>query len=304
MLGVSEGSRLDQVRGIGLRRAVTVAIVGQGGVSKARLAALLTEGNSLEYRGGAKDPESNTHDTGMARVTLELTSRLGIGVRLLAYQPGASFQEVAQAMAQAGAEADIVAFYQSFWGENITYIADSIRDAESCLFISPYVEYQSRPTSTCVQAHSDKPWAEGFPNFITVVPLSRKAPGRILSPSSREGDTEIINFVAPSYYASGAGGTCPSAAVAASVAAYIVAASEEEPSPAQIVELMRDTVAVDAATLTSVPEYGDDSVAEVAAHIRALVSPEAGADRKLDALGVLNLWQTYQRITASPNSDQ
>ncbi len=296
-LGVAHDWQAQALRE-GVRRPVTLAIVGQGGVSRSQLQPLLDTGNTLEYREGAEDPGSSTHDTGMARVILEITSRLGVQVRLLVYHPAASFQAVADDLALAAGEADIVAFYQSFWGPDVKYINEALRNAEGCLLISPYVEYQSRPTGSCPQALSAKPSGEGLPNFVTVAPCAFKASGRLLTPSAREDDAEIVNFIAPSYYASGAGGTCPSAAVAAAVAAYAMAAAEAKPLPSDVVQLMRETVTADADTLQASLGFSEEEVTELVARIAALAGPEADSARKLDAPGLLNLWAIHERLGA------
>lgn len=294
-LGVAQKWQVQAVRE-SVRRPVTLAIVGQGGASRSQLEPLLQGGNTLEYR-GAEDPGKSTHDTGMARVILELTSNLGMDVNLLIYQPGSPFEDVARDIVSAAVEADIVAFYQSFWGADVAHINEALRGAEGCLLISPYVEYQSRPTSTCPQALSAKPWAEGLPNFITVVPCARKAPEKLLTPSAREGDTEIVNFVAPSYYASGPGGTCPSAAVAAAVAAYALAAAPDKPTPADVVQLMRETAVRDSGTLQAGLGLDEEGALSLVNQIDALADPELGTARKLDAAGVLNLWAIYGRLS-------
>ena len=281
-----------------VRRPVTLAIVGQGGVSKSKLQPLLEAGNTLEYRNGAEDPGSSTHDTGMAQVILEITSRLGVQVRLLVYHPGDPFQAVAESLTLAAGEADIVAFYQSFWGSDVEYINEALRNAQDCLLISPYVEYESRPTSSCPQALSAKPWGEGLPNFITVVPCPFKAPGSLLTPSAREGDTEIVNFIAPSYYASGPGGTCPSAAVAAAVAGYTIAAADPKPRPGDVVQPMRETVTSDGGTLRALLGLTEEQVTAFTSQVAALANPEAQPMRKLDAPGLLNLWAIHERLTA------
>ncbi len=296
-LGVPAGERLEALRTIADRRPVTLAIVGQGGVSTSLLAAGSGREVAVEYRNGATDPQANTHDTQAARVILDLTSRLGVQVRLLVYHPGAPFSEVADAMASAGAEADLVAFFQSFWGSEASLIADAIGAASRCLFISPYVEYGGYPTSTCVQAHSAKPWAEGCAHFVTAAPVAFRAPGRLLQPAAAEEDTEVINFLAPSYYASGAGGTCPAGEVTTAVAAYVLAASATRPTPEEIIALMRETVIADETTLAGRLAWDAPAVAALLAQIAALATPEDGP-RKLDAAGVLDLWAIYQRLSA------
>jgi len=296
-LGVPAGERLEALRAIADRRPVTLAIVGQGGVSASLLAAALGQEVAVEYRDGATDPEANTHDTQAARVILDVTSRLGVQVRLLVYHPGAPFSKVADAMAGAGAEADLVAFFQSFWGPEAALIADAIGAADGCLFISPYVEYAGYATSTCVQAHSAKPWAEGLAHFVTAAPVAFRDPGRLLTPAGAEEDTEVINFLAPSYYASGAGGTCPAGEVTAAVAAYVLAASATRPAPDEIVALMRETVIADEAALAGRLGWDAPAVAALLTQVTALAAPEEGP-RKLDAAGVLDLWEIYQRLSA------
>jgi hypothetical protein len=135
-LGVAEDWQAQALRER-VQRPVTLAIVGQGGVSRSQLQPLLDAGNTLEYRDGAEDPGSSTHDTGMARVILDITSRLAVQVRLLVYHPGAPFQAVAEDLTLAASEADIVAFYQSFWGPDVKYINEALRNAEGCLLVSP-----------------------------------------------------------------------------------------------------------------------------------------------------------------------
>jgi len=297
-LGVPVGERRDAVSEISGRRAVTMAIVGQGGVSKSLLEPVLGEQVSVEYRDGATDPGTNTHDTQAARVILDLTSRLGVQVKLLVYQPGAPFSEVAAAMTHASGEADMVAFFQSFWGPASADITESIRGAEGCLFVSPYVEYNSLPTSTCPQGYSAKPWADGLANFVTAAPVAFKAPGKVLDPADRENDTEVINFLAPSYYASGAGGTCPAGEVTAAVAAYTIASVEAELSPAEIVAIMREGVTMDEAALGEALAYDAATVQQFRTRVIELGSPAAGR-RRLDAIGLLNLWGIYQEITGT-----
>lgn len=299
-LGVSDATELQALRDR-VRRPVTLAIVGQGGVSKARLGPVLVEGNTLDYRmtpdGSEPDPGRETHDTSAARVILQLCLRLGVRVRLLVYHAGEPWSDVARGFAEAGREAPVVALYQSFWG-NVTAMVESIEGAPEALFVSPYAEYQHRKTSTCLQAHALKPEGEGLANFVTVVPLARKAPGRLVQPAAGPSDTEVVNFVAPSYHASGAGGTCPAAEVAAAVALYAVAVSEVEPTPAALVELLRAASRVDRDALTSVPEFAPFHVDAVERQLERLRAGDGGA-RKLDAAGVLNLDALVEALDAA-----
>jgi len=189
-----------------------------------------------------------------------------------------------------------VALYQSFWGD-VLPMAEAIGQAERALFISPYVEVGEPATNTCLQSYAAKPWADGYDHFVTVIPLARSQPDALISPLNRpELDTEVVNFIAPSFYASSAGGTCPSAEVAAAVAAWIIPASPEKPSPEAIVELMRQGSVVDRESLTSLPEFTEEAVTAVERHISALSNPPAGERRRLDAAGVLNLWAVREAM--------
>ena len=301
-LGVTGEDRLTDLRSLSDRRPVTLAIVGTGGISRRQLSSRLDGQARLrccqcpDYPDC--DPRKNTHDTGQARVILDLTRALGIRVKLLYYQPADSNAEIAKAFAEAGRRADIVITFQSYWG-NVGSIIDSIAQAQDTLFISPYVEVGDRPTSTCPQGHATKPWGEGIPHFITTVPLARKAPGHLTSTLNRgPQDSEIINFIVPSYYASGPGGTCPSAAVASAVAAWVYSASDNRPHPAQVVRLLRETVTVNREVLTSLPEFGEQEIDRLRDEIAAKIDPGPNKSRKLDAGGVVNLYQIYQHVAA------
>lgn len=308
-LGITGPERLAAVRALAGQREVSLAIVGQGGVSAQILAPVLTEGNTLEYRqwpqGQPADPQEDTHDTQAARVILDLALKLGLRLRLLIYQPTEAYSDVARAFARAGAEADIVATYQSFWGDFADPTPESeegqmlqaVRQASGALFISPYAEVGDRPTSTSLQGHCLKPWNGGIPHFITAAPMPFRTPGAILTPLSRPGlDTEIINFIAPSYYANGPGGTCPAAEVTAVVAAWIIAASPQKPEPAAVVDLMRRTVCTDPQILAAIPGYSPQAAASVVQHIAFLASADPNKERKLDAAGVLSLWGVYTAV--------
>lgn len=290
MLGVAPAdvARLAERAG---RRAVHLAIVGQNGVSANVLGGLIAGEGRLVYHGCA-DPNSNTHDTQEARVILQLTNPLGVTVHLHVFQPDAPFDDVAAAFEAASACADVVVTFQSFWGPDAARITDAIRRSPRALVLSPYVEHGGRDTIETPQGHAHKPWQPAsIAHFATVVPLSRRAgDGRIVHPSARsERDTEVINFIAPSYHASGPGGTCPSAAVAVAVACYAYAASPSEPTPASVLDLLRTTARVDRAALTSQPPFNDEAVDRLAAQIATLSAPPEGARRLLDATGLLHL---------------
>lgn len=303
MLGVPPGERLEAVRRLP-RRPVILAIVGQGGVSRSLLEPLLHSGTTLDYRCGATDPSTETHDTAAVRVILDLTHALGLRVRVAVFQPGEPWDDVAAAMARAGNSAHVVAFFQSFWGPEMRKIHAAIAQARRALFISPYAEYGGFPTKDCVQGYSAKPWVKqspwplpDIPHLLTAAPLPRSTPGEIVQPASGPDDAEVINFLVPSYYANGPGGTCPAAEVLDAVALYIIASAPRRPVPVEVADLLRRTVRLDRTALTSVPEYDEAAVERVEQHVRALARPPEGKPRKLDAPGVVNLWEIYKRLS-------
>ena len=297
MMGVTAG-QIPVLAKIARKRPVDLAIVGQGGVSESVIAELLSDGNTLTYHGCA-DPKSNTHDTQEARVILDITRPLGVQVHFHIFQPGESFTDVADKFRQAAKVADVVVTFQSFWGTNAAHITEAIRESPEALVLSPYVEHGGRDTNETPQGHAAKPWDEGsIRHFATVVPLSRRSgDGRLLHPSARgEADTEVINFIAPSYHANGPGGTCPSAAVVTAVVCYVFGASAEKPGPPDVIDLLRRTSRIDRKALTSLPPLTDAAADKLESEIKSLASPPEGARRTLDATGVIHLGEVFREI--------
>jgi hypothetical protein len=299
MMGVGETEITGLAAGAG-KRAVELAIVGTDGVSAGLLSDLLVEGNTLLHHGCA-EAQSNTHDTQEARVILDLTRPLGVQVHLHCFQAGEPTEAVAAAFREAAKVADVAVTFQSFWGADAALITAAIRESPRALVLSPYVEHGGFNTIETPQGHAAKPWDAGsIGHFATVVPLAfRAGDGKILRPVARgELDTEVINFVAPSSYASSAGGTCPSAAVAVAVACYVYGASAEKPSPDGVIGLLRRTAKVDRAALTSLPPFTAAAVDALEGDILALVAPPAGGRRTLDAAGVLHLGEIRRALLA------
>ena len=298
MLGVNDQAKLEQMASFAKQRTVKLAIVGQGGVSQKQLASMLTGGNKVVYHNCA-DPGRGTHDTSEAKVILAITNALGVTVELHVWQPGEALADVADKFRQAGDIADIVCTYQSFWGPTTPAIHEAIRRSSKAMFVSPYVEVADNLTSNAPQGSACKPWTQdSILHFVTAVPLSRRGgDGRIVAPKDRgEQDSEAINFIAPSYYASGAGGTCPSGAVTAACAVYLYSVMKGDPTPEKVIHLLRDTVTVDRALLTSAEELDDAAIDLLEKQIDALRNPSEGKQRKLDAPGVLNLYEAFRRI--------
>ncbi|GEM_PF-3268278 len=309
-LGIVNEQMRSQLVTMAVRRPVTVAIVGLGGVSKSLLANYFVDNplakphwlpwfNAFEYRESADDPKAETHDTRQVRVILELTMLLGIRVRLLVYQPPDSYEAIGKAFEKAGREADIIVCFHSFWGEKVSLLAEKTRQTSNSLFIAPYVEYQNLPTGTSWQAHARKHDGSGIAHFITCIPLAKRTPGELLHPSARDAnDTEAINFIAPSFSANGPGETSPAAATTTAVAAFVIAASVRKPTPNEVVQILRETVAVDREALTSLAEFDDETVKRIETEISYLTKPTHYGQRKLDAEGILNLRNIYRRLVS------
>ena len=291
MLGVTDAARLAQVRAAVSKRLVRVALVGEGGLSRKVVRPHLYPGCTMVYRTGG-DSGRGAHDTGQIAVILDLLGALGVRVHLTSYQPPDDTAQLAAAFAAAGQEADLVVTYHSFWGDDVHLISDAMASRPEALFLAPYGEVGEPRTSTSMQAHSYRPWGGGVANLLTCAPLARKSDGRLLIPSHRDAaDTEIINFIAPSYCASGPGGTCPSVGVVATVAAYAYAAAPSPPNSGAVARLLRQSVCVDEAALTSAPPFTAEHVAKLRASLDTLQEPDAGHVRKLDAVGVISLWR-------------
>ena len=301
LLGVSDEARLAELASFAKQRTVKLAIVGQGGVSAKQLGPMLLDGSKVVYH-DCTDPDTDTHDTQAAGVILAITNALGVSVELHLWQPGQDYADVADKFRQAAEVADIVCLYQSFWGPTTPSIHEAIRESDRALFVSPYVEVGSNQTSNAPQGSACKPWTEGSSlHFVTAAPLSRRASnGRIVSPLDRgPEDSEAINFIAPSYHASGPGGTCPAAEVVAACAVYLYAVMPDQPTPSNVIDLLRETATIDRELLTSASEFDDAAIDHLEEQIQHLRHPPEGKQRKLDAAGVLHLYNAYRRLTAA-----
>ncbi len=298
LLGVGVPHRLKQLRMFPKRRRVRLAIVGQNGVSRRVLGRLIGGQNRILYH-DCQDPGSNTHDTQMSRVILEITQPLGVEVDLHVWQAGPSLQDYADKFRRAATMADVVSLYQSFWGNGVPVITKGIREASTALFISPYVEHGGHPTNSTPQGSASQSWKTGtIAHFVTVAPLPRQHQTEmILQPSDRgPTDSEAINFIAPSYHARGPGGTCPSAAVAVACALYLYAVYPDEPSPSAIISLMRETSTIDQKVLASKHSFSDSEIDLLRKQVSRLRHPLHGRQRKLDAPGLLNLDRAHRRL--------
>ena len=298
LLGCDTPARLARLRHAPKWRRVRLGIVGQDGVSQRYLEDLLDDRDTITYHDCA-DPNRNTHDTQMARITLNLTQPLGVRVDLHVWQAGPSFDDYADKFRAAAQACDVVALYQSFWGPGAGRITRAIRQSPGALFISPYVEHGGHPTGQTPQGSAHRPWSCGtIGHFVTVAPLPRRGtPGVIVTPSDRgPEDSEAVNWIAPSYHANGPGGTCPAAAVGCACACYLWAVLPAQPAPGEIVDRLRRCARLDRRLLASLPEFNTQTADRLAAQIQRLRHPPSGKQRKLDANGILNLHAAYRDL--------
>jgi hypothetical protein len=299
MLGVNDADKLKELRNAAKLRRVKLGVVGQGGVSKKRLKYLADSGCTITFH-DCESAAKSTHDTGELNIILPIVSALGAGVDIHVWQPGKSFEEVAKDFREADKICDIVCFYQSFWGKNAKVITRALRESSSALFISPYVAVGKNPTGESPQGSACKPWEkDSIENLVLAVPLARKDLKRgMLSPYDRSpGDSETVNFIAPSYYSRSHGITCPSASVTTACAVFLYAVMPGKPSPEAVIDILRSTSGIDRELLLSA---GMDAAAIDAMQkkIDSLRNPEKGKPRKLDAPGVINLFEAYQKAAA------
>ena len=288
-LGINDEAKLKELRDLPIMRRVTLAVVGQSGVSLKMVEQNLSKDHTLAYAEGATDVGTNTHDTQAINVMIPLAAKLSVPIDFHVYQPGSDFSEVAESFRKAAESADIVVLYQSFWGKGVDEMAKAILAGKGALFVSPYVESGGRPTSTCLQAHSLGEAPGRLRNFITCVPLARKDPSTLLSPSRRnENDTEVINFICPSYYASSAGGTCPSATVCCVAAAYVISRAKEKPLPEKIVDILKNAATTELEYLQELPEFDEESLLKLKEQTDALY-----AKKMLYSPGILNVYKIY-----------
>ncbi len=296
MLGVNNADKLAVLRNAPKQRRVSLGVVGQGGVSKEFLKNFQCNDNTITFH-NCRSVVKSTHDTGQLNVIMALTSALKIGVDIHIWQPGKSLRKIAEDFREAGKICDVVCFYQSFWGEGAQKITQAIRDSSAALFISPYVESGGRPTSEPPQGSGCKPWeADSIDHLILAVPLAyRDLKHGILTPSERNStDSEVINFIAPSYYASSSGGTCPAGAVTTACAVFLYGVMPVKPSPDNVVNILRSTSGIDRKLLLA-GGMDNATVDILQKQIGALTNPIPGKQRKLDASGVLNLFESYHK---------
>lgn len=289
MLGVDTPEKIEAVRK-SVKRTPVIALVSFSGLDAKSLFS------EIEYVYGARE-NNGMHDTYQISEVLQIAWRMGIPLKIKVYH-ARNLQEIAEAFRLAGAAADIVITYSSFWSD-IKPMQEAIAANPGTLYISPYVEVGERRTNTCLQGVARHPDGSGLRNFITALPLCRHRPaGELLIPSCRDrNDVETVNFIAPSSYASSMGETCPSAGVTAVTAAYVVAASPEKPDAEKIIDIMLTNTSVPEERMLALREFDAASVKRMRDSLDRLHRKDANGIRRLEADGVLDLWKICQALS-------
>ena len=288
MLGVDTPEKAAALKK-SVRRVPVIGLVGFSGINTKILK------KNVEYAYGPKQPRG-MHDTYQISEVMQIARKVGFAVKVRVY-PAKDHAGIAEAFRRAGPESDIVITYFSYWKETKPMIA-AIAANPDTLYISPYVQVGKRPTNLSLQSRARHPAGGGLRNFVTALPLCRKPDGKLLTPLHRDAnDDETVNFIAPSSYASGRGETCPSAGVTAVVAAYVAAASPEKVPAEKIVDIMLRNTSIPAERMLRLCDFDARSVENLRASLHALTKPDSVGIRRLEAEGVLDLWNIYQDIS-------
>ena len=287
MLGVDTPEKSAAIKR-SVKRMPVIGLVGFSGINTKILR------KNIEYAYGPKQ-HRNMHDTYQISEVMQIARKVGFSVKIRVY-PAKDHAEIAEAFRRAGKESDIVITYFSYWKDTRPMISAIAANPET-LYISPYVQVGKRPTNLSLQSHARHPEGSGLRNFVTALPLCRKPDGKLLTPLHRDGnDSETVNFIAPSSYASGRGETCPSAGVTAVVAAYIAAASPEKVPAEKLVEVMLRNTSIPEERMLKLSDFDARSVGNLRASLNSLAKPDSVGIRRLESAGVLDLWKIYQDI--------
>ena len=288
MLGVDTPEKVAALKS-SVKRVPVIGLVGFSGINTKVLK------KNVEYACGPKQ-HRNMHDTYQISEVMQIARKVGFAVKVRVY-PAKDHAEIAGAFRRAGKEADIVITYFSYWRDTEP-MAAAIAANPGTLYISPYVQVGKKPTNESLQSKGRHPAGGGLRNFVTALPLCRHRPGgKLMTPLHRDAkDSETVNFIAPSSYASSRGETCPSAGVTAVVAAYIAAASPEKVPAEKIVEVMLRSTSIPEARMLKLSDFDTRSVENLRASFSALTQPDSVGIRRLEAEGVLDLWKVYQDI--------
>ncbi len=294
MLGIDSPEKIQKLKKA-QKRVPVVGLVTVRGLNRSIHESLLTDGREIEYVMG-QAAAGTMHDDYQISEVLQIVRHLGLAFKLKVFH--AASGEIGKALDAAGKECEIVITYSSFWG-GLDPMFEAIAANPKTLYIGPYAEITGQPpTGTSLQGGARHPDGSGHRNFITAIPLSRHSKGALLTPSRRDkNDFETINFVAPSSYASNQGVTCPSVGVTAIVAAYIASFATKPVSAKRIIKVMKSGVCVPEKWMLRLADFDDAAVKTLREHLKDLTSIDQTGIRRLEAEGVLNLWNVYSALT-------
>ena len=259
MMGVDTNAKLAEVKDAVRGRTVKVAIANS------------PVGSKPNYE----------HDDYMESEMSQIANYLGLPLQIVRIQPeGRSIKAIYEAAVAAG---DIVVDYRSYWDTaTISQITGVIAANPDKLFILPYGEISPCPsTSTSLQGQALHADGTGLPNLINTIPLAYSYGGNLMRPLRRNAeDTSTITFVSPSAWASSIGETCPSAASASVVAAYVFAVLGNNPSAQEILRIMTAGSGYPAATTDTLVAFTESDLLKLKSEIAEMTVTD-GLGRKM-----------------------
>ena len=261
MMGVDTDAKLAEVKAAVRGRSVKVAVA-----------------NSPVGSGGKLE-----HDDYMESEMSQIADYLGLSLQIVRIQPEErSIKAIYEAAVTAG---DIVVDYRSYWDAGtISQIASVIVANPDKLFVLPYgeVDGQDCPaTSTSLQGLAQHADGSGLPNLINTIPFAYSYGGRLMRPQRRTAaDTSTVTFVSPSAWAANIGETCPSAASASVVAAYVYAALGVSPSASEILRIMIAGAGYPAATTDALVDLTESDLNDLKSNLAEMTVTD-GLGRKM-----------------------
>ena len=223
------------------------------------------------------------HDDYMESEMSQIANYLGLLLQIVRIQPeGRGIKAIYEAAVAAG---DIVVDYRSYWdAATISQITGVIEANPNKLFVLPYGEIDGQscpPTSTSLQGQAQHADGTGLPNLINTIPLAYSYGGNLFRPLRRNAaDTSTVTFVSPSAWASSIGETCPSAASASVVAAYVYAVLGNNPSAQEILRIMIAGSGYPAATTDTLVAFTESDLLKLKSELAEMTVTD-GLGRKM-----------------------
>ena len=270
MMGVDTNAKLAEVKDAVRGRSVKVAIANS------------PVGSKPNYE----------HDDYMESEMSQIADYLGLPLQIVRIQPEErSIKAIYEAAVSAG---DIVVDYRSYWDTaTISQITGVIEANPNKLFVLPYGEINGQscpPTSTSLQGQAQHADGTGLPNLINTIPLAYSYGGNLMRPLRRDSaDTSTITFVSPSAWASSIGETCPSAASASVVAAYVYAVLGNNPSAQEILRIMIAGSGYPAATTDTLVAFTESDLLKLKSELAEMTVTDGLGRKMLLHDKVLNL---------------